>query len=159
MKTMITLGLGAGLTPWEMAELHASDVITHPAFTHVRIIALASRIVPVRMPYVDALDELCAAEPRGPLAAQPPRRGAADPLSVHRLGLHIPKPLATLTVDRLRTTWAVDCLASGLPLPDFLRMTTASTGQNLRSFVPYLHKSAPDAEWVLRAANTTATGA
>ena len=50
MKTMITLGLGAGLTPWEMAELHASDVITHPAFTHVRIIALASRIVPVRMP-------------------------------------------------------------------------------------------------------------
>lgn len=159
MKAMVTLGLGAGLTSWEMAELHASDVITHPTYDQVRIIVLPSRIVPARAPFVTALDELCLAEPEGPLAARPPRKGVVDPLSVARLGLHVPEALSTLTIDRLRTTWAVDCLSSGLALPDFLPMTTATTGQNLRYYVPHLHLTAPDAAWVLRASNTTSTEA
>lgn len=149
MTCIITLGLGAGLSPWEMFELTADDVIDDPTLD-VMLVVLPSRVIPVRPEHRERLRAIMRAYPTGRLSNEPGRRAAQDPLGARRVGLQVPERLRPFTAARLKTTWSVNELNDGIPLPQFLYTASTLTGQNLAYYTPYLADVSSDLSWVHR---------
>lgn len=162
LATVLTLGLGAGLSNTEMFELRTSQVLEHPVHDGVLVLALLDRLVPVRHDVKDTLLHLCDAQPSGRLiggrAEKVLSRNQILTMIAH---LDVPTSLPPVTVRRLRTTWAVDCLRAGVNPAEFCRMAgiSARSGSSLTHYLPYVPLRDHGDAWMLAAAGPPANGA
>lgn len=155
LATVLTLGLGAGLSNTEMFELRSSQVLEHPLHDGLLVLALVDRLVPVRHDVTDMLLHLCDAQPTGRLiggrAEKVLSRNQIRTMITH---LDIPASLPPVTVRRLRTTWAVACLSAGVNPTEFCHMAgiSAHSGSSLTHYLPYVPLRDHDDAWMLTAA-------
>ena len=154
-RTLLTLGLGAGLSSAEMFDLHADQVLTHPDVPDVRVIVLPDRLVPARHDLTGVLDGLCEAQPGGRLLGGRTSEAAAvkNKAGALRRGLDIPASLPDLSLSRLRTTWAVTVLSEGVTVAEFLRMAGTTSAKSLELYIPHV-RVRTEPEWLRLAAGT-----
>lgn len=114
------LGLGAGASAHEAAQVRGTDVLTSPG--HNLAVAVGGRVVVVRHDHVGALAAMAASAAEGHMT------GLA--------GTRTDRVLARLRDDlgggfdpaRLRATWRARCLAEGAPVPAFARAAGTLSG-------------------------------
>ncbi|WP_336792184.1 hypothetical protein [Gordonia malaquae] len=118
MATLLGLGLGAGLSPDEIAHLTAQNIVTVAPNRYA--VALEQRIVPIRTTYAPLLTDLVHQLPPGvPLLRDKPVPRIETLWSL-LARCEIPEPLRPLTVTRLRATWAHAALTSPIPITHIL---------------------------------------
>ncbi|MCM3555597.1 hypothetical protein M3697_10830 [Janibacter melonis] len=135
LTTVLTLGLGAGLRSREMVWVTPSALGRHDG--GLVTINLPDRVVPVRAALAPTLLDLIEDEPHRPVIGRV-SAGARDPLERCRKGVELPARLPRLVVSRLRTTWAVDVLRSGLRLSEYLSIAGTTSAKTLEAMVPYI---------------------
>lgn len=115
LQAVLGLGLGAGLAPDEIAFLTTDHVVQlGPGRITVH---LPSRVVPVRALYAPPLESLARELPAGTHLIRDKPVPRVEMVSNLIMRCDIPEKLRPLTMSRLRQTWALDALASSVPLP------------------------------------------
>ncbi len=115
LQSLLGLGLGAGLTPDEIAFL-TTDSVINAAPGRVAI-ELPARVVPVRTRYAPLLETLVRSLPTGAFLIRDKPVPRVETISQLIGNCDLPTSLRPLTMSRLRLTWALDALASSAPLP------------------------------------------
>ncbi|WP_158607521.1 hypothetical protein [Flexivirga caeni] len=128
MRTILALGLGAGVRTSELVEVTAADISLHEG-AGVLCLTLTDRVTPIRAEYADVVDDLCARNPTGPLIGAP--TSARDRLHRYAKGTEIPMDVPPLKVRRLRSTWAVAVLSSGITISEFNRIAGGVSARTL----------------------------
>ena len=159
--TILTLGLGAGLTNTEMFELRTSQVLDHPLHDGLLVLALVDRLVPVRAELSDMLRLLCDAQPEGRLIG-----GRAEQVNNYKQltqmvqNLTIPTSLPALSLRRLRTTWIVQCLVGGSNPSEVCHAAGISVdfASTITRYLPYVPVRDGQDAWMLWAAGLPMDG-
>lgn len=118
LQSLLGLGLGAGLTPDEVASLTTNSLI-NASPGRMRII-LPGRIVPVRSRYAPLLEGLIDTLAPGAVLVRDKPLPRVETISNLLARCDLPESLRPLTMSRLRQTWALDALASSAPLPSVM---------------------------------------
>lgn len=135
-SAVIALGAGAGLSAIEMVDTTADNVARIHGAVVIRVPGSHAREVPVRAFWAPRVLELARTYPTGPLMGP---TGTTKNRMNAALNRVVRSPdLPKLNVDRLRTTWAVDVLNSGVRIAEFMRVSGWSTGRSLVDLLPHL---------------------
>lgn len=151
-KVLLGCGLGAGLTTAELLALQAShvevdDSADDPADGKGVLIHVPGsnpRAVPVRITYEKVLAEVAASAWKPDQYLFRPNR-----TSVHSNGVNnflsrsvaVPFPVS---MQRLRTTWIINHLAAGVPIPAVRQAAGIRQRSGLRRYLDFLVEPHPD---------------
>lgn len=156
LTTILTLGIGAGLTASEILSVSAAQNIRqHPDDKRLWVIVLAERTVPVRADYVEALMALSSEYSQGPLIGRVSRR-VNDPMGAMLKGVELPAHLPPIRCRRLRITWMVSILASDLRISEFQAVAGTVSAKSLEGLAPYVPVRANASEYLFKAAGIDA---
>lgn len=144
MTTVLTLGLGAGLRSREIVWVTPGAIRQRDS--GLVTVDLPDRVVPVRSDVAPALLDLIGADADQPVIGRV-SAGAKDPLERCRRGIELPARLPRLVVSRLRTTWAVAVLRSGVRLSEYLTMAGTTSAKTLEAMVPHIGVRDDDIVW------------
>ena len=133
---LLALAHGAGLKANELAAVRSEDVELRTDAVLVKVSGARQRRVPVLPLAHDGLRWLCSAyEGRQLYADITPSRTAPSQVANQ---IEVPPGAPTFDSPRLRTTWLVEMLSTGLSLSEiYLYAGTVST-QSLRDLMPYV---------------------
>lgn len=133
---LLALALGAGLKAHEVVATHSTDVEFRDDAVLVHVVGARARRVPVLPPAHAALRWLCAEYDGSLLHADPDVR-RTTPSFLSR-DLELPYRAPSFDAPRLRTTWLVDMLTTGLTLSEVYRYAGTESTQALRDLLPYV---------------------
>lgn len=148
LTAILTFGLGAGLRSREMVWVTPGALDRHDG--GLVTINLPDRVVPIRATLAPTLMGLIEDGVDGPLIGRV-SAGARDPLERCRRGVELPARLPRLVVSRLRTTWAIEVLSSGLRLSEYLSIAGTTSAKTLEAMVPYIGMRTDEHVWRLAA--------
>lgn len=149
MRTILALGLGAGVTTNELVEVTAADITYHQG-ARVLCLTLPDRVVPIRAEYSDVVADLCARTSTGPLIGAP--TAARDRLHVYTDRVEIPRDVPPLQVRRLRSTWAVAVLSDGINIAEFDLISGGASVRTLAMLAQHVMCRTADDEYLRLAA-------
>lgn len=137
LSSVIALGAGAGLTTSEIANLPKDAIQTHPSMDDLLLVHLPERVSVVDTDWAERVHDLNAQIP-GEYWFGTMRMQTKDLLTYVKSKAIIPADAPTLTVRRLRTTYAVTLLNRGVLAPEFFAIfgsKSAITYERLARFV------------------------
>ena len=117
---LVAIGLGAGLTSQEITRLTGDDVFSDGAGVVVRVIGQKPREVPVLRRWEQSVEEIAVESGARPFLLPDRTRILKHAIS-NFLGRCSRDGAPGLSVLKLRTTWVVQQLTAGTPLPILAR--------------------------------------
>lgn len=134
---ILALGLGCGMWPREMLLARAADIEVDAAYVVVAVHGEAPRRVPVLPRYAPVLRELSHRAPDARLVE------GANRLDNIILKLRKVEGVR-FQPTRMRITWLVDVMNTGLTVPEVVTLSGLSTTHCLLNLVPYLNRRPDD---------------
>lgn len=145
LTTVLALGLGAGLRSREIVWVTPSAIRQRGA--GLVTVDLPDRVVPLRSGIAHTLVDLIADDDANQPVIGRVNPGANDPLERCRRGIELPARLPRLVVSRLRTTWAVEVLQSGVRISEYLTIAGTTSAKTLEAMVPHVGVRDDDTVW------------
>lgn len=133
---------GAGTTPGECIRATADDVFRADGLLWLRIGDDQARDVPVALRHADRLEALAERHPNGTLVGVNP--DAKNSLGKALKRLLLDRQHSHLSPQRLRTTWLVNRLAAGVPIPDLLTYSGLTSTGWIADLIDFLPDSPDD---------------
>ncbi|MGC2976277.1 hypothetical protein ACPUD8_11245 [Brevibacterium sp. FAM 25378] len=156
LKTVLTLGGGAGLQASEILSVSAAEnVRQHPHDDRLWVIVLPDRTVPVRIDYAPVLADLCERYPTGRLIGRVSRK-VNDPMGAMLEGIEFPVHLPPLRCRRLRITWMARVLNDDVRISEFQRVSGTASAKSLEGLTPHIPVRADASEYLFKAAGINA---
>lgn len=118
---VLSVGLGAGLSPAEHQLITGTNVETRDGIVLIHVPGKYARTVPVLNRYAPKVAELADEQPDVPLLASS-ITDSRNRLNSRISRICLPPGLPNITCARLRTTWAATVLGAGVPLKEFLAL-------------------------------------
>jgi len=150
---LLALTLGAGLKSAEVASARPEHLVTIDGVLCLRtgIKDSTARLVPIRLEHIQTLQGLAKEFPDEPFIGNFTVR-LDEPLARIRYLIKVPDALPPLKANRLRNTWLVSILDSGVDIPTFLQIAGLQQTRALGDLKPYLSMQAAS---LLRATGAT----
>ena len=157
LSTMVAFGLGVGIRTHELLQTQRQAVDITDTGVHVNITNVhtgVERVVTCRRVWEDAVRDLCGGLGPDALLMEPSRTtpltyGSQHSL-VHRTQQQTEPPV-WINHRRLRLTWMVRMLDTGVPLPTLMSAADVDTSDALTRLLPYVSAQSPgDAATSLR---------
>lgn len=143
-KVMLAAGLGAGLFVNELMNLTARDVHVDDDGVLLTIGGDRPRIVPVRIEWEDTLATLAQAALRRDMYLFRPGRRSITPNSVYNFVSRSKNRPFPISMQRLRTTWIINHLAAGVPVPVVRNAAGIHSRTGMRRYLDFLAEPDPD---------------
>ncbi|WP_403025613.1 hypothetical protein [Salinibacterium sp. GXW1014] len=144
-RTMLALGLGAGLAARELLDVQTTDVVidTTGDVPTARIVVWQNRtrVIPVTPDWVAPLRQTLLEVPAGSWLFRPGRQ-TATPGQITDFLTRSRSPLDVRPV-RMRATWLIQHLAEGTPAEEVLRISGLKNFAALDRFAPMIPKRDP----------------
>ena len=140
---LLALTLGVGLKSTEVASARPEHLVTVEGVLCLRtgVKDSTARIVPIRLEHVEVLRGLAEQFPDEPFIGNFTVR-SDNPLARIRYLIKVPDALPPLKANRLRNTWLVSILDSGVDIPTFLQIAGLQQTRALGDLKPYLSMQA-----------------
>lgn len=136
-RTIIALGLGAGLAAGEIGALRASDVVSDKAASRVRIGGSRPREVQVRREWEDTLRSRAAGLPANAYLVRPQRTSDAKNF-VGNLVTRSERAELGPQTQRMRATWLVHHLAAAVPVAVLMEAAGIQSLDALARYVQFI---------------------
>lgn len=144
-RTMLALGLGAGLAARELLNVQTTDVIigTDLATPTAQVVVWQNRTraIPVSTPWVATLRQTLSEIPADSWLFRPGRQ-TASPGQISDFLTRSRSPLDVRPV-RMRATWLLGHLTEGTPAEEVLRISGLKNFAALDRFTPFITKPSP----------------
>lgn len=137
---VLSVGLGAGLSPAEHQLITGTDVETRDGIVLIHVPGKYARTVPVLNRYAPKVAELAEEHPDVPLLASS-ITDSRNRLNSRISRICLPPGLPNITCARLRTTWAATVLGAGVPLKEFMALYGSVSTQTLGDLLPFLRNA------------------
>jgi hypothetical protein len=140
-RTMLALGLGAGLAARELLEAQTTDVIIDAQSTRSLQVVVwreRTRLIPVHPAWASQLERTVTEVPAGGWLFRPGRQ-SATPGQITDFLTRSRSPLDVRPV-RMRATWLVQHLLDGTPAEDILRISGLKNYAALDRLIPFTRK-------------------
>ena len=132
LKALITLGAGCGLSRADLRPIAAANFHLHDD----RLFVVAKRRCALVLPdYVELANEIILARPEGQLLG---RREGKDVTANICEWTSNRSDVSRLSTDRLRATYVVALIESGVSLPDLLAFTGVKRTDSLQSYLAFV---------------------
>ena len=136
-ETFLCLGLGAGPDPGELFGIYGRHVVAHSGFVCVEISGERSRVVPVRLRYVERVLALADAYRDEPLIG--PWGDSKNRVNDAARRIQRGRTTPTFNAGRFRNTWLLGLFADpAVSTRDLLEAAGLKTLITLSDLVPYL---------------------
>lgn len=131
---LLGLGAGAGLRAEEVAEVKVADIVVDNGVTLVHVPGKHARTVPVHTTWTTTVKRGVDGRPEDDFAFTGYRRPAYRARVVHQFGIDDPTE-DTPSTTRLRATWIVNLLSSGVPVNRVLQLAGVLETVSLAPYV------------------------
>ncbi|MGA4670394.1 hypothetical protein ACPCG0_11475 [Propionibacteriaceae bacterium Y1923] len=143
-NVMLACGLGAGLTTNELLLLQAGHVEVDDAGVLLHVSGSNPRVVPVRMDWESTLADLAqAAWKPGMYLFRPNRQTITRNGTTNFIKNTRAQPFP-VSMQRMRTTWIINHLAAGVPIPTVRKAAGIREGTGMRRYLDFLTEPHPD---------------